>query len=68
VGEAEIETALKAAERRTQTFAAVPIAKRAQALRALAAGLRRRADAIVEAAIVENGCPRKQALVMQALV
>jgi acyl-CoA reductase-like NAD-dependent aldehyde dehydrogenase len=33
----------------------------------LAAGLKRRAEAIAEVIIVENGCPHKQALAMQAL-
>jgi acyl-CoA reductase-like NAD-dependent aldehyde dehydrogenase len=66
-GEAEIEAAIVGAERPAKALAETTQADRAAALRALAAGLRRRAEANAEATILANGCPRKQALAMQAL-
>jgi acyl-CoA reductase-like NAD-dependent aldehyde dehydrogenase len=66
-GEAEIEAAIVGAQHAAKALAETTQADRAAALRALAAGLRRRAEAIAEATILANGCPRKQALAMQAL-
>jgi acyl-CoA reductase-like NAD-dependent aldehyde dehydrogenase len=66
-GEAEIEAAVAGAQDAAKALAKTTPAERAAALRALAAGLRRRAEAIARAAILANGCPRKQALAMQAL-
>ena len=66
-GEAEIEAAVVGAQHAAPALAKTTQTDRAAALRALAAGLRRRAEAIAEATILANGCPRKQALAMQAL-
>jgi aldehyde dehydrogenase (NAD+) len=63
----DAEAAIDAAQKAIPAAAALPQSARAAALRDLAAGLKRRAEAIAEATIVENGCPRKQALAMQAL-
>jgi aldehyde dehydrogenase (NAD+) len=66
-GEAEIETALDAAQAALPRAAAVPKAQRARALRDLAAGLKRRAPDIAEIIVRENGCPSKNAMALQAL-
>ena len=66
-GEAEIEAAVVGAQDAAKALAETSQAERAAALRALAAALRRRAESIAEATILANGCPRKQALAMQAL-
>ena len=66
-GEAEIETALDAAQAALPRAAAVPKAQRAQALRDLAQGLKRRAPDIAEVIVRENGCPSKNAMALQAL-
>jgi aldehyde dehydrogenase (NAD+) len=66
-GEAEIDAALDAAQAALPKAAAVPKAQRAQALRDLAAGLKRRAPDIAEVIVRENGCPSKNAMALQAL-
>jgi acyl-CoA reductase-like NAD-dependent aldehyde dehydrogenase len=66
-GDREIEMALAAAAKAEAAMAATSQAQRARALSDLAAGLKNRAEEIAEATILANGCPRKQALAMQAL-
>jgi aldehyde dehydrogenase (NAD+) len=66
-GSADAAAAIDSAQKAIPAAAALSQSARAAALRDLAAGLKRRAEAIAEATIVENGCPRKQALAMQAL-
>jgi aldehyde dehydrogenase (NAD+) len=66
-GEAEIDTALEAARAVLPTAHNVPKAQRAQALRDLAAGLKRRGPEIAEVIVRENGCPSRSALNLQAL-
>jgi aldehyde dehydrogenase (NAD+) len=66
-GEAEIDAALDSAQAALPSAAAVPKAQRAQALRDLAAGLKRRAPDIAEVIVRENGCPSKNAMALQAL-
>ena len=66
-GDREVEAALAAATEAAAAMAATSQAQRARALSDLAAALKRRAEPIAEATILANGCPRKQALAMQAL-
>jgi aldehyde dehydrogenase (NAD+) len=66
-GDREVEAALAAATEAAAAMAATSQAQRARALNDLAAALKRRAEPIAEATILANGCPRKQALAMQAL-
>jgi aldehyde dehydrogenase (NAD+) len=66
-GDSEVEAALAAATEAAAAMAATSQAQRARALSDLAAALKRRAEPIAEATILANGCPRKQALAMQAL-
>jgi aldehyde dehydrogenase (NAD+) len=62
-GDSEVEAAATEA---AAAMAATSQAQRARALSDLAAALKRRAEPIAEATILANGCPRKQALAMQA--
>ena len=66
-GEAEVETALSAAREALPAAAALSQAQRADALRALAAGLKQRGPKIAEIIVRENGTPSKTAMHLQAL-
>jgi acyl-CoA reductase-like NAD-dependent aldehyde dehydrogenase len=66
-GEAEVDAALAAARAVLPRARDLPKSRRSQALRELAAGLKRRAPDIAEIIVRENGCPSKNALNLQAL-
>src|SRR5437867_2218072 len=66
-GAATLERALASADAARDAMAGLSIARRVQALRDLADAIEQRAPAIAERITLENGCPSKQSLRIQAL-